>query len=156
MKFLTKKKKGIGGLLFVLVTAIGTLTLGTTTALCTRNNIKFMCNQAAYFVINKSAVNLYNTNAPSGTYSTIARVGSYGDYSPVNDYNKILDDAISGVLDGTASSINVRWDRDTKTATCLDGDIGSITINGHNISMFNGGSSNYYVTPNEISVILER
>ena len=155
MKFLQKKKKGIGGLLFLLTVAIGTLTLGATTALCTRNNIKYIVNQSAYFVVNKAAVNLYNTNAPSGTYSSIARVRK-SNYVPNDDYNHMLEDTIPGVIDGWSSAINVHWDKDTKTASCLEGDIGSITVHGHNVSMFNGASEDYNICPNEIRVILER
>lgn len=154
MKFLQKTKKGTGGLLFLLTVAIGTLTLGTTTALCTRNNIKFIVNQTAYFVVNKAAVNLYNTNAPSGTYSSIARVRK-SNYVPNDDYNHILDDTIN-IIDGGSSAINIHWNKDTKTASCLEGDIGTITVNGHNVSMFNGHDENYYIAPNEIRIILER
>ena len=95
----TKLKKGIGGLLFILVMAIGAFTLNLTTKFMAMENTKYIVNSTAYFWANKSAVNLYNTNAPSGTYTMIPRILK-PDYNPLGEFNSMLQKATENKLSG--------------------------------------------------------
>lgn len=123
----TKLKKGIGGLLFILVMAIGTLTLNLTTKFMAMENTKYIINSTAYFCANKSAVNLYNTNAPSGTYTTVPRILK-SDYNPLGEFNSMLQKATEDKINGYSGLVELNWDRDTKT---LVAKFGSVTIGNY-------------------------
>lgn len=120
----TKLKKGIGGLLFILVMAIGAFTLNLTIKFMAMENTKYIVNSTAYFCANKSAVNLYNTNAPSGTYTMIPRILK-PDYNPLGEFNSMLQKATESKMSGYSGAVEMIWDRDTKT---LVAKFGSVTI----------------------------
>ena len=123
MKIL-KLKKGIGGLLFILVTAISTLTLSVVIELSTYNNIKYMVNSTAYFVANKSAVNLYNTGSESGTYSSIPRILKEN-YSPAQEMNSMLSKSYENRITSYCDHVSVQWNKETKTAVVSFGSVSS-------------------------------
>lgn len=113
--FLKQKHNGFGGVYFLIVSFI----LSSILILCFRTSwasqVVAMSDNLAYIATINTAVHCFTENL--GRYEGIDTGSGIGNYSPLNDFNQMLENA--GIVEGNKfpNECRVIWDDQSKTAT---------------------------------------
>ena len=121
-KFLKRKTKGVGGVLFIFVAQIMAVIFVTVAKYSVTSAASSICNDISHIICTKVAIYSYQANVdfPDGSSSpNVKRPG--GNYNVIDDFENISRGY--GFVSGLPSSSWVTWDSSTKVATLEFGEL---------------------------------
>lgn len=116
-KFLKRKTKGVGGILFIFVAQIMAVIFVTVANYSITSAASSICNDISNIICTKVAIYSYQANVNSfESYSpNVKRPGGVSDYNVINDFQSISSGY--GFVSGMPSSNRITWNSGTKIAT---------------------------------------